>query len=146
LRERPDAVFANSESGEFYQAASPEPEIVRIANFENQRRFLTLDLLYAHPVDETMRRHLRDQGMPDDEYDWFMAQETPRRAILGIDYYLWNEQLIDTEGRPQALGELFGWYVVAGQYWERYRRPMMHTETNVMDARAAPSWLWRQWY
>ena len=146
LRERPDAVFANSESGEFYQAASADPEIVRIANFENQRRFLTLDLLYAHPVDETMRRHLRDQGMPDDEYDWFMAQETPRRAILGIDYYLWNEQLIDTEGRPQALGELFGWYVVAGQYWERYRRPMMHTETNVMDARAAPSWLWRQWY
>jgi beta-glucosidase/6-phospho-beta-glucosidase/beta-galactosidase len=146
LRQRPDAVFVNSESGEFYQAASPDPEIVRVAEFENQRRFLTLDLIYGHPVDGTMRTYLRDNGMPDDEYAWFMAQEPPRRAILGIDYYLWNEQLIDTHGRPRALGELFGWYVVASQYWERYRRPMMHTETNCMDARAASSWLWRQWY
>lgn len=146
LRERPDAVFVDSESGEFYQAASPDPEITRIADFENQRRFLTLDLLYAHPVSDVMRGYLRDNGMADEEYAWFMDQKTPRRAILGIDYYLWNEQLINTEGQPEALGELFGWYVVANQYWERYRRPMMHTETNVLDARAAPSWLWRQWY
>jgi beta-glucosidase/6-phospho-beta-glucosidase/beta-galactosidase len=146
LRERPGAVFINSESGELYQPASPDPEVMRIAAFENQRRFLTLDLIYAHPVNEMMRAHLRDHGMPDEEYAWFMGQEAPRRAILGVDYYLWNEQLIDTHGRPRALGELFGWYVVASQYWERYRRPMMHTETNHLDAREAPRWLWRQWH
>ena len=66
--------------------------------------------------------------------------------MIGLDYYDWNEKLIDTEGRPQSLGELFGWYVIASQYWERYRRPMMHTETNKMDAREAPRWLWRQWH
>ena len=146
LRERGDAVFINSESGELYQAASPDPEIVRIADFENERRFLALDLLYAHPVSELMRGYLRDNGMPDEEYAWFMGQATPRRAVLGVDYYLWNEQLIDTQGRPQALGELFGWYVVANQYWERYRRPMMHTETNNVDAREGARWLWRQWH
>ena len=48
--------------------------------------------------------------------------------------------------KPLALGELFGWYVIADQYWQRYRRPMMHTETNKMDADGAPRWLWRQWH
>jgi beta-glucosidase/6-phospho-beta-glucosidase/beta-galactosidase len=146
LAGRPDAVFINSESGEFYQPCCPDPEIVRIADFENERRFLPLDLLYAQPVSETMRRHLADNGMPPDEYEWFMAQTAARRAILGVDYYEWNEKLIDSDGNPQALGELFGWYVVANQYYERYRRPMMHTETNRLDARDAPRWLWRQWH
>jgi beta-glucosidase/6-phospho-beta-glucosidase/beta-galactosidase len=36
--------------------------------------------------------------------------------------------------------------VIADQYWQRYRRPMMHTETNKMDADGAPRWLWRQWH
>lgn len=146
LGERPDAVFVNSESGELFQAASPDPEIVRIADFENERRFLPLDLLYGHPVGETMRRHLAASGMSEAQYDWFMNHRPPERTILGIDYYLWNEQLIDTQGHAQSLGELFGWYVVASQYWERYRRPMMHTETNLLDAREAPRWLWRQWH
>ena len=146
LRERPDAVFVNSESGEFFQPSTPDPNIVRIADFENERRFLPLDLIYSKPVSVDMRAHLRDHGMPDEEYAWFAAQATPRRAILGVDYYVWNEKLIDTGGRPQALGELFGWYTIASQYWERYHRPMMHTETNCLDAREAPRWLWRQWY
>lgn len=146
LEGRPDAVFIDSESGEFFQASGPDPEVVRIAEFENERRFLPLDLLYGRPVSETMRGWLRDNGMPDAEYDGFMARKPPRRTILGVDYYEWNEKLIDSEGRPQALGELFGWYVIASQYWERYRLPMMHTETNHMDAREAPRWLWRQWH
>ena len=146
LAERPDAVFVNSESGEFYQPCCPDPEIIRIASFENERRFLTLDLIYAHPVSATMRDYLREQGMTDEEHDWFMAQSVPKRAILGIDYYEWNEKLIDSDGHAQALGELFGWYVIANRYFERYRRPMMHSETNRMDARDAPRWLWRQWH
>ncbi|NUT00471.1 MAG: hypothetical protein HOP96_05805 [Sphingomonas sp.] len=66
--------------------------------------------------------------------------------MLGVDYYEWNEKLIDSDGRPRALGELFGWSVIARQYWDRYRRPMMHTETNRIDASDAPQWLWRQWH
>ena len=144
---RPDAIFINSESGEFFQPCCPDPEVQRIAAFENERRFLPLDLLYAHPVSQTMRAHLRAHGMPDEEYAWFMNQgEVHNRAILGVDYYVWNEKLIDTSGRAQTLGELFGWYVVAQQYYERYRRPLMHTETNHQDAREAPRWLWRQWH
>jgi beta-glucosidase/6-phospho-beta-glucosidase/beta-galactosidase len=145
-RERDDAIFINSESGEFYQACCPDPRIDQIAEFENERRFLPLDLVYAHPVGDVMRAYLREQGMPDEEYEWFMRQKVSRRAILGVDYYEWNEKLIDSEGHPRALGELFGWYVIASQYYERYGRPMMHTETNRMDAREGPHWLWRQWH
>jgi beta-glucosidase/6-phospho-beta-glucosidase/beta-galactosidase len=146
LAERPDAVFVNSESGEFYQPCCPDPEIIRIASFENERRFLTLDLIYAHPVSARMREYLRAHGMTDEEHDWFMSRPVPKRAILGIDYYEWNEKLVDNHGHAQALGELFGWYVIANRYYERYRRPMMHSETNRMDARDAPRWLWRQWH
>jgi beta-glucosidase/6-phospho-beta-glucosidase/beta-galactosidase len=144
--ERPDAVFVNSESGEFFQPCCPDPEIRRIAEFENERRFLPLDLLYARPVGEGMRAYLADHGMPAEEYAWFMRQDVRQRAILGVDYYEWNEKLIDSNGHAQTLGELFGWYAVASQYYERYRRPMMHTETNRMDAREGPRWLWRQWH
>jgi beta-glucosidase/6-phospho-beta-glucosidase/beta-galactosidase len=144
--ERPDAVFVNSESGELFQACCPDPKVRRIADFENERRFLPLDLLYARSVREDMRVYLAEHGMPAEEYTWFMGQDVRRRSILGVDYYDWNEKLVDSDGHVQSLGELFGWYAVAGQYYRRYRRPMMHTETNHMDAREAPRWLWRQWH
>jgi beta-glucosidase/6-phospho-beta-glucosidase/beta-galactosidase len=143
---RPDAIFINSESSEFCQPCCPDPEIERIAALENERRFLPLDLLYAHQVLPAMRSHLRDHGMTDEQYDRFMVRKGPRRSVIGIDYYEWNEKLIDQTGQAMALGELFGWYVIASHYWERYRRTMMHTETNRTDAGDAPGWLWRQWH
>jgi beta-glucosidase/6-phospho-beta-glucosidase/beta-galactosidase len=145
-RERAEAIFVNSESSEFYQACCPDPEIRRIADFENQRRFIALDLLYAVPVREDIHAYLLDHGMKSEEYEWFMGQDVARRAVLGVDYYQWNEKLINSEGQPENLGELFGWYVITSQYYERYKRPVMHTETNCPDANEAPGWLWRQWH
>ena len=145
-RERPDAIFVNSESSEFYQPCCPDREIVRIADFENQRRFIALDLLYGVPVREDVRQYLFANGTPREEYDWFMNRDVKGRAVLGVDYYRWNEKLIDSDGKPESLGELFGWYVITKQYYDRYRRPMMHTETNCPDAKEAPGWLWRQWH
>ena len=146
LAVRSDAIFVNSESSEFCQACCPDPEIQRIAEFENERRFLPLDLIYGHPISEGMRRHLRESGIGDADYAGVTAHEVPRRSIIGVDYYEWNERLIDSEGHPRALGELFGWYVIASHYYDRYQRPMMHTETNRMDASDGPRWLWRQWH
>jgi beta-glucosidase/6-phospho-beta-glucosidase/beta-galactosidase len=146
LAERPDAIFINSESSEFWQSCCPDADIQRIADFENERRFLPLDLIYSHEVSPHMREYLREHGVTDERYGWFMASKTPHRSVLGLDYYEWNERLIDREGRARSLGELFGWYVIASQYWQRYRRTLMHTETNRVDAGAAPRWLWRQWH
>jgi beta-glucosidase/6-phospho-beta-glucosidase/beta-galactosidase len=146
LAVRADAIFVNSESSEFCQACCPEPEIQQIARFENERRFLPLDLIYGHPISDNMRAHLRDHGFVDADIAGVMAHEVPARSIIGVDYYEWNERLIDSDGKPRALGELFGWYVIASQYYDRYKRPMMHTETNRMDASDGPRWLWRQWH
>ena len=148
LRERPQAVFVNSESGEFYQACCPDEEVVRVADFENERRFIALDLLYGVPPRDHVRRYLLDNWLGEADYAWFMrtGPGVSLRSILGIDYYEWNEKLIKSDRKPEALGELFGWYVITKQYFDRYRRPLMHTETNSQDAKAAPTWLWRQWH
>jgi beta-glucosidase/6-phospho-beta-glucosidase/beta-galactosidase len=146
LEVNPKAVFINSESSEFYQACCPDDEIQRIAAFENERRFISADLIYAHEVSDKMRSYLFDNGMTADEYEWFMSQKTGERSILGVDYYEWNEKLINSDGRPEMLGELFGWYVITQQYYQRYKRPVMHTETNTPDAEEAPNWLLRQWH
>ena len=143
---RPDAIFVNSESSEFYQACCPDKEIQRIANFENQRRFIAMDLLYSKPVSDEIYSYLADNGMPPNEYEWFMSEEVSDRSVLGVDYYEWNEKVINSDGRPEVLGELFGWYVITQQYYDRYRRPIMHTETNTPDASEAPNWLLRQWH
>lgn len=145
LAVQPNAIFINSESSEFYQSCCPDPEIAAKAALENERRFLPLDLVYRHEVGDCMLHHLREHGREDD-YRRFFPREVPRRSVLGVDYYEWNEKLIDSDGTPRALGELFGWYVIANQYWSRYRKTMMHTETNRIDASDAPRWLWRQWH
>jgi beta-glucosidase/6-phospho-beta-glucosidase/beta-galactosidase len=145
LSVRPDAIFINSESSEFYQPCCPDPEIEARAEFENERRFLPLDLIYGHEVSERMLGYLREHGREAD-YRRHMSRDVPRRSVLGVDYYEWNERLIDQNGQARALGELFGWYVIANQYYERYHRTMMHTETNRLDASDAPRWLWRQWH
>ena len=146
LKRREQALLINSESSEFTQACCPEPEIQRIATLENERRFLPLDLLYGRELGETMKAYLQEHGVTEQDLAPFLHNKVPRRSVLGLDYYEWNERLIDSEGQVRSLGELFGWYVIANQYYERYGRAMMHTETHRMDAADAPQWLWRQWH
>ena len=126
--------------------AAPTPRSRQVADAANERRFLPLDLIFAHPLEQADARSACAPGHLGGRHRRFGQRKVPRRSILGVDYYEWNERLIDRNGKPQALGELFGWYVIADQYWQRYRRPMMHTETNKMDADGAPRWLWRQWH
>ena len=146
LKRRKDALLINSESSEFTQPCCPDPHIEHLAELENERRFLPLDLIYAHAPSGTMKAYLSEHGVADEDLAPFRHNAVPRRSIIGLDYYEWNERLIDSEGNARSLGELFGWYVIASQYYARYGRPMMHTETHRMDAADAPHWLWRQWH
>ncbi len=146
LRERPDALFVQSESAEHFHEGSQEPETVALADFENQRRFLSFDLLYSHPVRADVREYLRENGLGDREYEWFMSHGLSERIIMGNDFYRRNEQLVMPGGRIEPTGDVYGWYLISRQYWERYGRPVMHTETNNIGAGQddAPGWLWRQ--
>jgi beta-glucosidase len=46
------------------------------------------------------------------------------------------------------VGEVFGYDTVTREYYERYRLPVMHTETNLDQGRRGDEserWLWKQW-
>ena len=90
--------------------------------------------------------YLMDNGLTWEEYQWFMTSRSGERAILGIDYYKANEGLINEEGEKLPYSETFGWYVIAMQYYQRYQRPLMQSETNVPSAEDAPQWLWKLWH
>jgi beta-glucosidase/6-phospho-beta-glucosidase/beta-galactosidase len=146
LKERDDALFIQSESAEYFHQGSQDPEVVAKAEFENQRRFLSFDFLYSHPVEDRMRGYLRHCGLSDEEYDWFMNHGLSERIIMGNDFYERNEQIVKSGGPIEPTGEVYGWYMITRQYYERYRRPVMHTETNNIGhgAAVAPRWLWKQ--
>ncbi|MFT8245459.1 family 1 glycosylhydrolase [Roseomonas sp. BN140053] len=145
LRVRPDALFIQSESAEQYHAASPTawPE----ARWRNAERFLSLDLNYGHAVEAPMYEYLLDNGMTREEYAGFRRTDLKRHCILGTDYYVTNEHLVEDDGSTRASGDVYGYATIIGQYHARYGLPLMHTETNLVETGngEATAWLWKQW-
>lgn len=142
LEVRPDAVFIQSESTEYFHPEGPE-QIDR-ANFLNQRRFLSLDLTYGYPISVSMYNYLTDNGMTRKEYEWFAQQDIKAQCIMGNDWYLTNEHIIYNDHNTGPAGEIFGYYVITRQYYDRYRLPIMHTETNFREPEAS-AWLKKMW-
>ncbi|WP_376099657.1 family 1 glycosylhydrolase [Roseomonas sp. CCTCC AB2023176] len=147
LAVRPDALFVQSESTEHFH---PEcPRALHHAEFRNGERFLTLDLNYGHRVDSTMYEFLLDNGLTRDDYRFFMgAADLRPHCIMGNDWYATNEHLIREDGGSRWAGEVFGYAPVTRAYHERYRLPVMHTETNCDEGPngdEAERWLWKQW-
>jgi beta-glucosidase/6-phospho-beta-glucosidase/beta-galactosidase len=89
---RPDAIFVHSESTEYVHPGSPR--MVKTARFLNERRFLSLDLIYCRPPCSDMYRYLTQNGMTDAEHDWFMGIDMRRNSIMGTDYYVTNEHIL----------------------------------------------------
>ena len=142
LEINPEATFIQSESSEYFHAM--DPQSVPLARFLNQKRFLSLDLTYGYPLNVTMYDYLLENGMTREEYLWFNRNQVKARCIMGNDYYVTNEHLVFPDGRTQASGEIFGYYVITSQYYKRYKLPIMHTETNIKMP-ACKEWLLKQW-
>jgi beta-glucosidase len=140
----PGALFVQSESTEYYHPVAPAVEAR--ATFLNLRRFLSLDLSYGRHVSAPIYQYLGDNRLERAEYDWFMQAGPPIRGhcLLGTDYYRTNEQLVHPDGRIHPIGEVFGYYVVMRDYFDRYRLPIMHSETNFPEPDGASEWLYRQ--
>jgi beta-glucosidase/6-phospho-beta-glucosidase/beta-galactosidase len=143
LEVQPDAVFVQSESSEYFHAEDPSVE--KRAHLLNQKRFLALDLTYGYPVRVGMYEYLLDNGMTREEYHWFERNQVKARCVMGNDYYITNEHLVRSDDSVVGAGEIFGYYVITHQYFSRYHLPVMHTETNLGDPKAAPAWLRKQW-
>ena len=142
--ETADPTFVQAESLEVTHAA--EPSLMDAAAFENERRFVPLDLTYGQPLSERMHHHLRRHGMSEREYAFFRDADDDFDCVLGTDYYVTNEHLLHRDGSTTASGDCFGYYVLAKEYYDRYRRPMMHTETNLKEQDDSVQWLRKQWY
>jgi beta-glucosidase/6-phospho-beta-glucosidase/beta-galactosidase len=142
-KRRPDAVIIQSESAEYFHEAKAAKSLE--VTLANKQRFMSLDLLYAHPPDADACIYLMDNGLTRDEYNWFMAGEPPGYQVLGNDYYGRNEHIILPDGSMCPAEDVMGWYQITKEYYDRYRKPVMHTETNMFDADGARSWLWKQW-
>lgn len=142
---KPDAVFIQSEASEQIHTVCGCAENRKRVDWENQLRFLSLDLLYGHHVRTDVHTCLMDHGMSQEEYRWFMNDGLESRCVMGNDYYAGNERILQHDGSVTNQGEIFGWYLVTRQYYERYRKPIMHTETNNSGSGDAVEWLWKQW-
>jgi beta-glucosidase len=146
LKRRPDAIFIQSESSEYFHADSPAA--IQQAEVRNRWRFLSLDLNYGNRVNSDMYEYLLDNGMTREEYRWFLTHRLKQHCILGNDYYCTNEHRVFADGHSEAAGEVFGYAEITRQYYERYGLPIMHTETNMREGPAgqeAVQWLWKQW-
>jgi len=140
---RPDCVIVQSESAEYVHEAVASPSDK--TRLHNKKRFLSLDLLYAVHPDAEMVLYLLDNGMTRAEYDWFMAGEPPGYQVMGNDYYGRNERILLADGTFCEAQDVLGWYQITREYVDRYKKPIMYTETNEFDPEKASAWLWKQW-
>lgn len=146
LEVRPDAIFIQSESSEYYHAVCPS--VLDQTAFLNEKRFLAFDLNYGKDVSARMYQYLLDNGMLREEYMFFMQHAVPSHCVMGNDYYNTNEHRVLSTGEICFCGEIFGYDEITRQYYDRYRLPVMHTETNYYqgaNGSDAVDWLWKQW-
>ncbi|HVX84887.1 MAG TPA: family 1 glycosylhydrolase [Phycisphaerae bacterium] len=143
----PEAAFVQSEATTYYHAE--DPGSLERTHFLNERRFLSLDLCYGVEVSSLMYQFLRDNGMKREEYQWYMthAKDVVPACIMGNDYYAMNEHMVPPGEAPfHPAGNVFGYYILTHQYYDRYRIPVMHTETNQLGSSVpAEIWLRNMW-
>ncbi len=122
------------------------------ADFENERRWLTFDLLLGRiDQDHRMWEYLREAGITSHELSWFLDNPCPP-DILGINHYVTSERFLDermghyplrTHGGNgyDAYADLEAVRVCAegpsgpkkilGEAWQRYELPMAVTEAHL---------------
>jgi beta-glucosidase/6-phospho-beta-glucosidase/beta-galactosidase len=148
LKTRPDAVFVQSEIAEVYLERWPQTRAD--VQFRNHLRFLTFDFLYGAPPHADVLNYLYDHGLTREEYDWFMehGRGVASHCVLGMDYYSDNERTLRRDGSMGMDGSMLGWGVIALDYYQRYHRPMMLTETNTIElgGNETTDWLLRTWH
>ncbi|MCA1814904.1 MAG: sugar nucleotide-binding protein [Acidobacteria bacterium] len=137
------------------------------AEFENERRWLSFDLLCGRVArDHPMREYLLWAGVAGRELDWFTENPCPP-DVVGVNHYLTSERFLDERvsrypacaaggnGRHRyadveavrvcAEGAA-GVRAVLREAWERYRLPLAVTEAHLGCTREEQlRWLKEVW-
>jgi dTDP-4-dehydrorhamnose reductase len=160
----PDAQLIQTEDyGETYST----PTLAYEAEFQNQRRLLSFDLLTGR-VDEThpLRSYMHRHGVTEEDLAWFRTAGCPP-DILGVNYYLTSDRLLDERlerypswshggnGRHSYadISAVHAWKNgIAGfeslltRLWARYRIPLAITEAHLGCTREEQlRWLAEAW-
>jgi beta-glucosidase len=142
LDERPDAIFVQGESIEHFHAAGRSSQ--READRWNAMKHLSLDLTMGHELDPGMARYLHDNGVTSNDLSFFREKRAVGQRWLGVDYYPTCEHRIYASGRTTMASAPMGFRQLVTQYYNRYRVPIFHCETN-RPSELAVEWLDHQW-
>lgn len=142
VERHPQPTFIQSESSEYFHAE--DPSCLALAHALNEKRFLALDLSYGYPLSSEMYEYTQDNGLTKEEYHWFRDNHVKAHCVMGTDYYWTNEHMVHADGTYTESGEIFGYYIITRQYFDRYRLPVMHTETNISEP-SSVQWLQKEW-
>jgi dTDP-4-dehydrorhamnose reductase len=128
------------------------PSLLYQADFENQRRWFSLDLLCGKITRDTSAYgYFRRLGITEQELDFFIQHPLPP-DIMGFNYYVTSERFlderienyppslvggngkhryVDTEAARVELEEKHGPGVLIAEAWERYGIPLALTEVHI---------------
>jgi beta-glucosidase/6-phospho-beta-glucosidase/beta-galactosidase len=142
LSERPDAIIVQGESIEHFHAAGQGARAE--AERWNGLKQLSLDLTMGHELAPGMARFLNENGVPSNELSFFREKRAVGQRWLGVDYYPTCEHRVASTGRQNGCRTPMGFKRLATQYYQRYRIPIFHCETNRVSSLAV-DWLDSQW-
>jgi dTDP-4-dehydrorhamnose reductase len=161
----PEAVLVQTD--DIGRASGTEPVQYQV-DFENERRWLTMDLLDGRVIPgHPLYAYLTESGgLGEDELDW-LAQNPCPPGIIGVNHYPLSNRFLDhrLELYPQGLrgGNGRDAYAdvaavdtgqadpptaesVLREVWERYRAPFAVTEAHIAGGREAQlRWLSEIW-
>ena len=125
------------------------PGLAYQADFENERRWLTFDLLSGR-VDRRHPMHdfLTWCGIGEEELSWFVEHPTPPQ-VTGINYYVLSDRFLAHPDSPECDGTegnereryrdvdasrhcgIIGIAPLLEQAWKRYQRPLVVSEAHI---------------
>jgi dTDP-4-dehydrorhamnose reductase len=144
------------------------PALARLAEFQNQRRWLSLDLLCGRlDREHPLWGHMLRWGIGEDELDWFLENPCPP-DVIGVNHYASSDRYLDErldayparthmeeedglryadmEAVRARLDIPIGVEGVLRQTWERYKLPMAITEAHLGATREEQvRWLKEFW-
>jgi dTDP-4-dehydrorhamnose reductase len=143
------------------------PKLAHQADFENERRWLSYDLLCGRLTPgHRMWSHLIWAGIPERELHWF-KENSCCPDIVGINHYVTSDRYLDeniclypphthgTNGREHYadveavrvdLGEELGLEARIAEIWQRYGLPIAVTEAHLgCTEDEQVRWLWEVW-
>jgi beta-glucosidase/6-phospho-beta-glucosidase/beta-galactosidase len=144
LAERPRAIIVQTESFERFTPGDSSLGAMVQARFWNEARFAVLDLTLGRMPVPAIRDLLIAGGMSTADFAFLREPRARGRRWIGVDYYVTSEQVVYADGRKRTGSTRAGLASVAREYHDRYRLPLMVSETSRVTSRAV-DWLNEQW-